>query len=318
MGWHCRILLGLSLSLAISLPAQGQVASEPCPVWAISTEALWLHRASGGTIAESFATTGAALDKASLDSSDEPGVRISLRRIDPTGDAWEINYFGLQHWDDNGGVAGDPVNFTALATSPVLRFDDVIGGFDTSVTYQYRARVHNVELNRWWNYDSNSDWNWQVMAGLRFFEFQERLQMTGVDSIFGSEVYSASSYNALIGAQLGIKAERSWDRWSIFGLGKAGIYGNNYQSGVTDTVTANVGFPPPPIASAQQGGRVAGILEAQLGLQYCVNQNISLIGGYTVLYVPGLELQPTSISPGGNEDNDLVLHGASAGVVVSW
>src|SRR4051812_49304598 len=106
MRYFGRILLGLSFSLAICMPARAQGSSESAPVWAISSEALWLQRSSGSTIAESRSTTGNALDQATLDSGDEPGIRLSLRRIEATGDAWELNYFGLQHWDDSGAVQG--------------------------------------------------------------------------------------------------------------------------------------------------------------------------------------------------------------------
>ncbi len=51
------------------------------------------------------------------------------------------------------------------------------------------------------------------MFGVRWFEYQEKLSIAAVDSIFGSEFFDAASYNALLGGQVGFKAERIGINW---------------------------------------------------------------------------------------------------------
>jgi hypothetical protein len=199
-----------------------------------------------------------------------------------------------------------------------LRLDDVIGGFNLGVVYGYRARLHNAEFNRWWLQSESDAWKIRWLAGVRYFEFQEQLLMLGADVNSGIELFDAAAYIALLGAQVGGKIERTWDRLSVFGVGKAGVYGNNWNSRVSDLVLSAAPFPQPFINRLDSGIDVAGLVEVGGGVRYRLTQYLTLRADYTVLYVPGLTLQPSPGGLGGQPGDGLVLHGASTGLEFVW
>lgn len=289
----------------------------PTISWTFTAEALWLQR-TGGPLVTSTGTMGGNTDQAFAGDLFEPGVRLGLQRFGPDGNVWELSYFGLQQWSEEETVPGDPVSFTKLVHSPNLRFDDTIGGFDSSVGFSYRAQTHNAELNRWWGAQNDAGWSVRWMLGTRYFNFEERLTMTGVDSTFGSESLDAAASNYLIGGQLGARVDYAWDRLSAFALGKAGIYGNHWKNGQHDVVVSSVGFPPPDIDIHNRGTSLAGLLESQVGLRYRITDRIGMRAGYNLYYLPGVALQPM---PNGGEPNHtagLFLHGASVGWEINW
>lgn len=286
--------------------------------WTFTAEALWLQRATDGPVATSEPLVGPPVASAFVGDQFRPGLRLGLWRHGVDGNSWEASYFGLNRWADDATVLGDPVGFSVLAFSPILFFDDIIGGFDTSVAVSYRATVHNAELNRWWLTRDNGLWNVQWMAGVRYFTFQEQLSATGVDSFFGTEVYDAAAYNHLIGGQVGARFERTFNRLGIFGIAKAGLYGNFWSYRLNDVITTPVGFPPPPVAISTFGTSTAGLLEFQLGSRYRLTDWASIIGSYNVYYVPGVTLQPTTGGLPPNHADGLVLHGGSIGLQLNW
>ncbi len=291
---------------------------EPTVQWSLSAEALWLQRASGSPIAEARDLNGGLVSQAFAGNNFEPGLRLELMRTDVDGNSWQIGYFGLQQWGDDEVVIGDPLNFTTRVSSPSLVLDDLVGGFDAGIAFSYRARTHNAEANRWWLQLDNDRWTVQSLAGVRYFEFHEQLLMIGIDTNLGAEFLDAVSFNALIGAQIGGKVERKWDRVSIYGLGKAGLYANNWTSRVTDIAIAGFVLPVLLRNDLSNGTSVAGLLETRTGLDYRLTNSITLRADYTVLYVPGVTLQPSPNGAGGRPSDGLVLHGASAGLVFEW
>jgi hypothetical protein len=269
-------------------------------------------------MAESRPTTGSAIDQAFAGDRFQPGLRLSAQHFDECGNAWELAYFGFQYWDENASVLGDPTNQSLLVQSPSLRYDDIVGGFDTSVAYSYRARTNNVEINRWVAHGSNECWKVDRMIGFRYFNFEERLAITGIDSTFGTETLDSASYNSMFGLQVGGRIERTWEQLQLFVLGKAGLYANNRSYRLDDIVVPSVGFPPPDINDVNDAVVAAGLFEIQAGFRYQLTQRMALTTGYTVLYVPGAALRPEFDSVGVRTSGGLVLHGASAGIDLCW
>ena len=66
------------------------------------------------------------------------------------------------------------------------------------------------------------------------------------------------------------------------------------------------------------GVGVAGWLELQLGVRYRITERIGMLGGYNLLYVPGVALQPTPDGAFPVHNAGLILHGASLGVDFQW
>ncbi|MGC4006024.1 MAG: hypothetical protein QM811_24045 [Pirellulales bacterium] len=328
VAWSALLACGLSSAMAMDDLAldptvvaapnyDAAPVSAPDHVWNVSAEALWLQRANGRPTVSSAGTAGSNIEESFAGDAFEPGLRLEVRRIEEDGSAWELGYFGLNRWDQTSFVLGDPIGQSVLVSSPTLRLDDLIGGFDAGIVYNYTSRVHNAELNRWWVQRQWGEWTISRMVGVRYFEFQERLIMGGADTIFGLEVFFGETYNALLGGQVGFKAERHWDRLEAYGMGKLGLYGNNYQSGFIDGVLSPFGLPPLVFAD-NDGIGVAGLLEMRLGAKYLLTDHIALTTGYNLMYIPGLALQPSPHGLGGDHDGGLVLHGLSLGAEIAW
>lgn len=288
------------------------------PGWKVTAEALFLSRGSSPPMAAAFPTVGGPTRQAFTGDRFEPGIRLSLEKFDECCNSWELGYFGLQRWNDNQTVLGDPANLTSVVRSPSLRLDDIIGGFDTSVAFSYRAQTHNAEINRWFAYTNECGWKTDWMAGARYFNFEEHLNATGIDARFGTETVNSAAFNSLFGGQVGGRVSRTWNQLNLFAIGKAGLYANNWSYRVQDAIVPVAGFPPPDINLAKNGLGIAGLLETQTGFRYQLTDAIAFTSTYTVLYVPGVALQPEWNGLERRPSNGLLLHGASVGMDYCW
>ena len=285
--------------------------------WTFAAEALWLQRVNQPFVTAAD-TVGDNLDEVFAGAQFRPGVRFELQRWECDGNSWELSYFSLQQWSENATVAGDPVAFSRVVQSPLQRLDDLIGGFDTNVSCTYRAQTHNAEFNRWWAKSDNGIWNVRGMLGARYFNFEERLGLNGVDSTFGSEKLDAAAFNDLIGGQCGARIERKWDRLSLYTVGKVGLFGNLWREQRQDIVLPNAGFPPPDVNSQSQGCGLSGLLEEVFGGRYALTDRVALRCSYNLIYVPGLALPSAAVAVDDYRQASLLLHGAAVGCEFSW
>ncbi len=72
-------------------------------------------------------------------------------------------------------------------TSPNLIIDDIVGGFDSFIRFEYDSELHNFEFTRriLRQYD---DWAYSTLLGVRYTDFQERLHLFGEDACYGLPV----------------------------------------------------------------------------------------------------------------------------------
>jgi hypothetical protein len=295
------------------------------PDWFVAADALALQRAAGsGTfLGETRTTFGDTVE--SLTNGDSSalrvGPRIAVRRQMHDGCAVEALYFGLQQWNRSGTIAADPVGLTRLAESPWLQADDIIGGFDDYLSSSYAARLHNVELNRLCEVSHSGEHSVHLLAGLRYFNWQEDLLLEAHDVFTATyEQLNTQARNHLLGAQIGAQSLRKWGPvqwgWEV----KAALAANfiSTRSSNLASTGAVVGDPAnfDLFDHKEQTTGVAGAVDASLFAKYQLTQHLQVRGGYQCLYVAGLALAPGQLA-GANHGEDLLLHGPWLGCELS-
>ncbi len=196
-------------------------------------------------------------------------------------------------------------------------------------------QVNNVEVN-WaynpWAADNCSCLQSTFLAGFRIFNFNENLLWTSVAGGFtyGSDGganqanLDVHAENLLAGFQIGNRVDwRICNRLTMFGTPKVGIYGNHAE--VESTYYRGDGVKGFDINGAKD--TVSFLGEFDLGLNYAINNRWGAVLGYRVCVATGLALSDTQIpfflaDSAGFADvkinNELVLHGAFAGVSCNW
>lgn len=139
--------------------------------------------------------------------------------------------------------------------------------------------------------------------GVRYFQFNDdfRFYSDNADNIFDGSVneiqYLLQTRNNLLGFQLGGGLNyRVWNCFSLYGIGKAGIYGNNAiveQSvyGAAGDATVNVGpYAGTAFRISTSETNLAFLGQLDMGGSYQINNCWSIQGGYRMVGVTGLAL----------------------------
>jgi len=274
------------------------------PTWTFRAEVLLWNRTGGGDIP--LVTAPVALSTADLDTGWRAGPRLTAIRHGIFGSCWdaEVSYFGIDGW--NGTVAlADIDNYQ---TTPVIAPGGVAPG-----TVAYNSSLHSAEFNL---RRAHNDWvTWLV--GFRAVQVGEGLILDA-----GAIDHSVETINHLYGAQLGLDFRFiDCSSWYLNGVGKAGIYGNTADQ---VTRTAGVGGALPFITAG--GNQTSFVGEVGLNAGYRVTDRLSLLAGYSVVWVDGVALAPnqlagTNINTGVsaiNANGSLVYHGFNFGMEYGW
>src|SRR5262249_25588390 len=112
-------------------------------------------------------------------------------------DAWEITYFGLIDWHDVKTDTGGGISLPG-ALGGTLFFS----GADTVVA-SYTSRINDAEINYFWKPEPGS--RWTFMAGVRYFNLDERFEILSESLGNGSSFYDIHTINNLWGAQTGAR-----------------------------------------------------------------------------------------------------------------
>lgn len=178
------------------------------------------------------------------------------------------------------------------------------------------------------------------MAGVRYFQVNDdfRFYSDNADNTFDGSAneiqYLLRTRNNLLGFQVGGGLNyRVWNCLSLYGIGKAGIYGNHAivnqaVYGSAGDATVNVG-PYAGSAYRFQSSEtsLAFLGQIDLGGNYQVNNCWSINGGYRMVGVNGLALTDGQI-PGNfaylpdaqrvHNGDCLILHGGYVGATFCW
>jgi hypothetical protein len=178
------------------------------------------------------------------------------------------------------------------------------------------------------------------MAGVRYFQFNDdfRFYSDNADNVLDGSVnemqYNISTRNNLFGFQVGGGLNyRVCNCFSVYGIGKAGIYGNNVivdqaLYGSAGDATVNNG-PYTGTAYRFQSSQtsLAFLGQLDLGGSYKINNCWSINGGYRMVGVSGLALTDGQIPnnfayiPDAQRVHDsdcLILHGGYVGASFCW
>ncbi len=266
------------------------------------------------------------------------GAEVTLGMCCGCDWAIEGTYWGI--WNMNGSASVTDPNNNLGTPMDTTNGNVTIGGqtADSFFTNAHEAliqrndSVNNVEVN--FVYSPNQadncccfHWNW--LAGVRYLKFDEDLDWTSVAGGFtlGSNggvnqaTLGVNCHNDMVGFQVGNGFTwRFANNWSLIGLGKVGVYGNQIQTESRlyrgDGVT---GFD-----LSGQKDTVSFLGEADLGLAYDINCHWQATLGYRVVAATGVGLSDNQIPhflAAADEFTDvktngeLVLHGAYAGLL---
>jgi hypothetical protein len=289
------------------------------------------------------------------------GFEVTFGRCLTENLRWEVGYWWLNQLQSSALVL-DPT--ASLITTIDLGSLDI--GPDAATTFFDASSGHllcrkndmqNIELNLYYRpcwsggcgdvaYGPNggygdgcssNPWHVELLAGVRYFRFEEFLEFGGVEGSanFGDlggrwEAYIESEVeNHLIGAQIGALIDYHLCRsWTLYARPKIGLYGNhmNHEFNVRRGDNLEVGQNTVtgdwyPVASTKND--ISFLAEIDLGVRWDFSCNWSAFAAYRAIAVSGIALSDNQIPyaladiPGArNIDSNasLIAHGVVAGL----
>lgn len=249
----------------------------------------------------------------------EAGTKFTIGRVATNGAAIEAVYFGRNDWmaeasalgDNNRSIPGD----LGLATFDYFAVDRI----DVS----YGSQIDNLEVNYIRHFS-----NLRLLAGFRYFELDESLQIASFDADTFLSDYLIDTQNRLYGGQIGaaygIMGTTRFDRqWEINTGLKLGVFGNaNQQSTLVRDLNNNLVYRDLTV----EGDGTSFI--GQIDIKGSVNlwKHLDLVIGYNLLWVESVALAPyqldfTDTLDSSNFVNDtpgVFFHGLSIGLSGTW
>jgi hypothetical protein len=178
------------------------------------------------------------------------------------------------------------------------------------------------------------------MAGVRYFQFNDdfRFYSDNADNTFNGAVnemqYVIRTRNNLLGFQVGGGLNyRVWNCFSLYGVGRAGIYGNHaivnqaiYGSAGDAMVNTGV-FTGTNYRFQSSATNLAFLGQLDMGGRYQINNCWSISGGYRMVGISGLALTDGQIPSNFaylpdaqrvHACDSLILHGGYIGATFCW
>jgi hypothetical protein len=287
------------------------------PCWYVQAEvlALRVNELPSDPLALNVGAGATVLTTRDLSYPYQAGPRITMGRTLQSGGSIQATYFGLMEWSSDATVVD--VNNLRLPGDLGLAGDDFFGA--DSITVTQRTQFHSLELNLLQPLNDSS-FSW--LAGIRYLNFGERLNLHSVDSDGEESDYRTTANNHLIGGQLGGFFDARLDRFTLTALGKAGVYG------AIQSATTFVGDFDNTIVLrnlAPNRGGVAFVGEVGLNASYLLTDWLAVRGGYNMYFLAGiargtdqLDFTDTPASSTTVVNGGAILHGFNGGLEVTW
>ncbi|MHB8899568.1 MAG: hypothetical protein ACYC6Y_12545 [Thermoguttaceae bacterium] len=297
-------LHGLSIAdLGLGMPKE-KVTFEPG--WSIGAGAVILHRSASPSLA--LAESPAPESTELLGSSDlalgfATGPIVTLARHISEATSAEVEYFGINGWQDGASVALAGGITTALFDAGSTPLDRV----DAS----YRSNIDNIEVNAEHNFFAKIRW----LVGARWIQLDESAEVLWDGRSTGSDYCSVSTRasNGLYGMQVGLTGTvwQPSERLHLDGHLKAGALANHMSSSREVEGTFNT------IGPASRGvDRTSFTGDLALLAVLDLTERFSLMAGYQLLWIDGVA---TGFSPLGTEDVDTAFyHGLRLSAELNW
>ena len=240
--------------------------------------------------------------------------RLTAGWVFDTGWSVEGNYIYKDDFDTNimavqtDNLSMSAFGATSAAFAPNFFQVDAIGA-SVSTAIQ-SGEVNMIQTNNYFN----------VIAGFRWMELQDRLWLTTYDDTLGST--RISTYNKLFGGQLGLRMSQTYAGiFSVQAQVKGGYY-VNYSRGHTQIINAGAGLPDQTRNS--RGNSDAVIAEGEIMATYNPRIWCQFRAGFQVFTVMNTALANdqifnTDFTGFGNVTRgDLVYFGPFAGLEMMW
>jgi hypothetical protein len=270
--------------------------------WTASADAMIMSRSGGKTssLLLNAGTGGELLNAKNINFPWAAGPRVSIvgEDICCCCDV-EASYFGIDGWSavKSITVPAEKANFMVYnATAFVLDPGDV-------VNYYYISRLHSAEINL-----RHPIWErLSVLMGFRCVELHEELSSTVNDAVYLEDNVD----NHLYGGQIGMNvAFVNSCRYSIEGVIKAGVYGNN--SDITMQIRDHIRL-------GDTTNHTAALCEIGLVGIFQVTERLSARLGYQAMWLDGIAIAGDQVenlnplNPKPYMGGTLFYHGATAG-----
>jgi hypothetical protein len=331
--------------------------------WFVYAGGLFMWRANQSEANVSFDTAGpnTVLCTCMTNTNLIGGFEVTGGRSFNCGNnALALTYWGLYPGTQTANAyAGiDTVgNLNAIADFSNLSYDDGTGAqsaanfFDNAVHHQIfqSSTIQNVEVNLFggccggnnlWNCGCNNccgrrlTCNW--LAGIRYFQFNENFSLASdnADTVFDGSLnemyYDVRTTNSLLGFQVGGGLNYCLNSsWSLYGTGRAGIYGNQQTStqaiyGANGNAMITGGaYAGSQCAAYASRNALAMIGQLDMGAKWNINCRWSAFFGYRIMGVTGVattadQIQSDVSNLGAmqqvNGNSSLLLHGGYGGL----
>lgn len=270
----------------------------------------------------------------------EPGFHVLVGL--PIKPEWsvEASFFGIFDWSQEATLVNRNPPFFGI-DSPYLTIN---GGAVDAIRYSYETELRNFEANfrNFRPFGPFCTFSW--FFGARYIWISDEIMLTGSENLFlSAERTHADVDNHLIGGHLGTSLAVSPFHCLSMGLySKVGVYGNIIRSRVNNFLRDPASFPAETqrLLIARDDGSTGVSLEAGAKIAWRLTENISIRGGYSVLFLDGLALAPDQLNvnrqifattvlldrtsvfgrqPGRtDETGTMLIHGFSVGLEIDW
>lgn len=236
-------------------------------------------------------------------------------KMDPES-AFEFTYFGLNHWANDAQAFG-PGNLSIPGPLALTTSDFFLAN---SVDVSYRSTMNNLEINY-----RQTLYNVTTLVGFRYLNMQETFNMRSTSFDVGNTYgdYTTDANNNLVGGQVGIGLNRTYNRFTIDFLSKAGLYAN-IQSQTTFMGDLNNAVVLRHFKNNSSVGAFIG--EVGLNASYQLTTWLAVRGGYRIMWLDGMVLAPNQVNLSNDPDAgkdiqdraSVRLHGANVGLEARW
>ncbi len=278
------------------------------PLWYASGGAVFLHRdrPTAGSIIGAFPTGTPAFSRGSdFDFGWNAGPDITIARRLDCNDLLAARFFSSDATADLRFVT--PGNFIGAGfTGP--------GG--TRITGRDETKLDSLELN--WQHQK---WDQlSLLAGFRALELADSAKYQIGPTAAGDYTYVNHLYGGQLGADWALTDRCNPLQLNV--VGKAGVYGNTDEGGITQLVGGT-----PVGRFAGQGTATSFVGELDFSASYALTNHIAIRGGYELLWLSDLalatnEASRTLTNPGllrtVNSDSHLFYQGANVALDFVW
>jgi hypothetical protein len=281
--------------------------------WTAYADALYMSRSGGQSSIILEGVNGASrtelLNSNGFNFDWAAGPRVGIVGEDILfGCDVEASYFGIDGWSAGKEiiVPAGGANFAVFGQSPTPTTFAM--AFGTDLNFHYVSQLHSAEINV-----RHPIWErLSVFLGFRNVELHEELAVTrGHTSLVGVNVD-----NHLYGGQIGMNfAFVNTCRFSIEGVVKAGVFGNNSDLAMSVIDQRRLGDKTTHTAAMGEVGLMA---------IYQVTCNLAARVGYQAMWLDGVAIASNQIEyvdPATSKPymgGTLFYHGASAGLEYSF